>query len=99
MSPVLRFVLTDFQAFPTTTGNSTRHARDMELLPRRALLPVASRRTYSPIWGHETSEGCDDGPQKANIIRWQAQKEIQDRDPKDGPAHDKKRTQACANVG
>jgi hypothetical protein len=43
-------------------------------------------RTYSPIWGHETSEGCDDGPQKANIIRWQAQKEIQDRDPKDGPA-------------
>jgi len=49
-------------------------------------LPVAPGRTYSPIWGHETSEGCDDGPEKANIIRWQAQEEIQDRDPKDGPA-------------
>jgi hypothetical protein len=35
---------------------------------------------------HETSEVCDDGPEKANIIRWQAQEEIQYRDPKDGSA-------------
>ena len=33
MSRVLRFVLVDFQAFPTIPGNSTRHAHDMELLP------------------------------------------------------------------
>ena len=46
-------------------------------------------------------EGYRDGAEKAKSIRWQAQEEIQDRDPKDGSAWCKKRKipQACANFG
>jgi hypothetical protein len=46
-------------------------------------------------------EGYRDGAEKAKSIRWQAQEEIQDRDPKDGSAWGKKRKipQACANFG
>ena len=36
-------------------------------------------------------EGYRDGAEKAKSIRWQAQEEIQDRDPKDGSAWGKKR--------
>jgi len=54
------FISAEFQRFPNIPGNSTRHARDMELLPLRAPLPVAAGRTYSPIWGHETSKDCDE---------------------------------------
>ena len=46
-------------------------------------------------------EGYRDGAEKAKGIRWQAQEEIQDRDPKDGSACGKKKKipQASANFG
>jgi len=45
-------------------------------------------------------EGYRDGAEKAKI-RWQAQEEIQDGDPKDGSTWGKKKKipQACANFG
>ena len=44
-------------------------------------------------------EGYRDGAEKAKSIRWQAQEEIQDRDPKDGSAWGKKKNFGRQGLG
>jgi hypothetical protein len=48
--------------------------------------PAFCWRNFPLCLSGHSCEGYRDGSKKANSIRWQAQEEIQDRDPKDGSA-------------
>jgi hypothetical protein len=48
--------------------------------------PLSAGTTSHYAYPGHSCEGYRDGSEQAKSIRWQAQEEIQDRDPKDGSA-------------
>ena len=69
------------------TKASKRITTFIASLNRQTLdFPLSAGATSHYAYPGHTCEGYRDGSKKAKSIRWQAQEEVQDRDPKDGSA-------------